>query len=106
MRAFKAWRSKAAQVNYRQYFLVLRSRIIDGKNFDDDVNEELDLLADLLNIPIGKIYQHLLNHPKFGYLPLMAKTSKGQIDTLNANSFCERCLSCANLVMADGDTLL
>ena len=105
-RAFKAWRSKAAQVNYRQFFPVLRSKIIDGKNVDVDVNEELDLVADLMTIPIGKIYQDLLKDPKFGYLPLMAKASKGQIGTLNAESFCERCLSCANLVMTDGNTLL
>ncbi len=76
MRTFKAWRSIAAQVNYRQYFLVLSSIIIDGKNVDVNVNEELDLVADLITIPIGKIYQDLLKDPKFGYLPLMAKAPK------------------------------
>ena len=30
----------------------------------------------------------------------------GQLGALNAESFCERCLSCANLVVTDGNTLL
>ncbi len=71
----------SAQVNYRQPFLVLRSKIIDGKNVD------VDLVAELMTIPIGKIYQDLLKDPKFGYLPLMANTFKGRIGTLNAESF-------------------
>ena len=36
----------------------------------------------------------------------MAACSKGQIGALNAESFCERCLSCANLVVDEGNTLL
>ena len=36
----------------------------------------------------------------------MASCSKGQLGALNAESFCERCLSCANMVVTDGNTLL
>ena len=43
---------------------------------------------------------------KFGFLPRMAGCSKGQIGALMAESFCERMLSKANIVMTDGNTLL
>jgi len=36
---------------------------------------------------------------KFGHIPIMASCSKGQVDALNAESFCKRCMSCANLVV-------
>jgi hypothetical protein len=36
----------------------------------------------------------------------MASCSKGQIGALNAESFCERCLSCANMVVTDDHTFL
>eukprot|EP00966_Prymnesium_polylepis_P231272 5351934-Prymnesium_polylepis.1 len=36
----------------------------------------------------------------------MAACSKGQIGALNAESFGERVLPCANLVVHDGNTLL
>jgi hypothetical protein len=42
----------------------------------------------------------------FGLLPLLASCSEGQIGALNAESFAERIISGANLVMTDGNTLL
>ena len=84
MRAFKACRSKAAHVSYGQYCSTLRSKFIDGKNVDFDVNEELEQAANLMTILKGKIYQDLLKNPKLGYMPLIAKASKGQIGKLNA----------------------
>ena len=42
----------------------------------------------------------------YGYIPLMASCSTGQIGALNAKSFCERILSCARDVLTDGNTLL
>jgi hypothetical protein len=42
----------------------------------------------------------------FGLLPLMASCSDGQIGALNADSFAERAISGANLIMTDGNTLL
>jgi hypothetical protein len=38
---------------------------------------------------------------KFGYIPMMAQTSKGQIGTYNAKIFCERCLSAGNHIMTE-----
>ena len=42
----------------------------------------------------------------YGLIPLMASSSYGQLGALNAESFCERVLSCANNVLTDGNTLL
>ena len=40
------------------------------------------------------------------YIPAKASCSKGQLGALNAESFCERVLSCANDVLIEGNTLL
>ena len=66
----------------------------------------IDIVADLMPLKIGSVYKAFSKDPVLGYLPLMAQASKGQIGTLNAESFCERCLSMANLVMTEGNTLL
>lgn len=42
----------------------------------------------------------------YGWLPYMALSSRGQLSTLLAKSFCERIMSKGNLVMTDGNTLL
>ena len=47
--------------------------------------------------PDRKIYGHIL---------FMASCSYASIGALNAESFCERVLSAANLVVTDGNTLL
>ena len=48
-----------------------------------------------MTLPMGKLYKDMSSkNPKFGFLPRMAQASKGQIGALNAESFCERCLSC------------
>ncbi len=43
---------------------------------------------------------------QYGYLNAMAPCSKGQLGAMNAESFCERCLSCANMDVTNGNTLL
>ena len=42
----------------------------------------------------------------YGWIPLLASCTYAQIGALNAESFCERVLSCANLVLTEGNTLL
>ena len=42
----------------------------------------------------------------YGFIPLMAACSYGQIGALNAESFCERALRCAGHVLNEGNTLL
>ena len=63
-----------------------------------------------MSLNVGKVYKSIIDLDPdgrvYGHLPHMASCSKGQIGALNAESFCERVLSCANMVITDGNTLL
>ena len=75
---------------------------------NDPPAAQYDLIADLLDTNMFKLYsdmmgsETLLIHQrkttKFGYLPMMTVTT---LDVLNAESFCERVLSCLKLVVSD-----
>ena len=65
-------------------------------------------MADLLHVDMFKVLSDVLRTEavliqrgksgKFGYLPMMAVATLG---ALNAESFCERVLSCVKLVVSD-----
>jgi hypothetical protein len=67
-----------------------------------------DLMADLLHADMFKVLSDMFRSDslliqrgksaKFGYLPMMAVATLG---ALNAESFCERVLSCVKLVVSD-----
>ena len=83
---------------------------MDWSKVDEKVTIEnpdaLDMF-ELMEIDISALYKGLDEGGiQYGYLPAMASCSKGQLGALNAESFCERCLSCANMVVTDGNTLL
>ena len=69
---------------------------------------QYDLMADLLHDDMFKVLSDMLRSgtlwiqqgksAKFGYLLMMAVATLG---ALNAESFCERVLSCVNLVVSD-----
>jgi hypothetical protein len=69
---------------------------------------QYDLIADLLHVDLFKVLSDVLRtevllihrgkSAKFGYLPMMAVATLG---ALNAESFCERVLSCVKLVVSD-----
>ena len=69
---------------------------------------QYDVMADLLHANMFKVYSDMLRSEslrlkkglsaKFGYLPMMAVATLG---ALNAESFCERVLSCVKLVVSD-----
>ena len=69
-----------------------------------------DLVTDLLHLDVGKLYKKIAandtDRRMYGFIPHMAACSFAQIGALNAESFCERMLSCANLVIDEGNTLL
>jgi hypothetical protein len=91
---FRAWRAHPAKVDWSK---------VDS-NFaiqDPSTPDMLELMA----LNVGPLYKGL-DKEQFGHLPAMASCSKGQIGALNAESFCERCLSCANLIVTEGSTLL
>ena len=72
--------------------------------------QRLDTLADLMPLDIGVLYRKIIetdpDRRLYSYIPAMASCSKGQLGALNAESFCERVLSCANDVLTEGNTLL
>ena len=63
-----------------------------------------------MGLDMGPLYLKIIAEDpdgvKFGYIPLMASSSFGQIGALNAESFCERILRAAGHVMTEGNTLL
>ena len=72
-----------------------------------------DLMDDLLEADVLKLYRQILSEEEaqvkaggkaqFGYLPRMALANIG---AMNAESFCERTLSCASLIVTDLHTSL
>ena len=52
------------------------------------------------------MYKELCKHKIYGHLPAMAGCSMAQLGALNAESFCERILSCANNLIKSDNTLL
>jgi hypothetical protein len=72
-----------------------------------------DLMDDLLEADVLKLYRQILSEVEtqvkagdkahFGYLPRMALANIG---AMNAESFCERTLSCASLIVTDLHTNL
>jgi hypothetical protein len=69
---------------------------------------QYDVMTDLLHVNMFKVYSDMMRSEslrlkkglsaKFGYLPMMAVATLG---ALNAESFCERVLSCVKLVVSD-----
>ena len=80
------------------------------KQADKTLDQPLDLTEDLMNLDVGVLYNEVMRHDQgrklYGYIPLMASSSTGQLGALSAESYCERVLSCANQVVVNGNTLL
>ena len=72
--------------------------------------QPLDLVVDLMPLDLGKLYRKIsksdTNRKLYGYIPLMAHSSYGQLGALMAESFCERVLRAAGHIMTEGNTLL
>ena len=63
-------------------------------------------LDSLLEVNIGKLFKKIHGNEKYGFLPDMARASRGNVGALGAESFCERVISAANIVMTKGNKLL
>ena len=89
----------------------------DVVNFETEVaavqQKNYDLMGDLLEADVLMLFRQVLREEEslvkvggqaqFGYLPTMALANIG---AMNAESFCERILSCASLVVTDLHTSL
>lgn len=96
-KVWDAWRVKMKEVNWSSV----------DKNIQFK-NPQKPGMMELMQVDIGKLYAAMeqQNDMPYGYLPLMAGCSVGQLGALNAESFSERVLSCANNVLHCGNTLL
>ena len=101
--------------NFKKYFKKWRTLVLDWKvlfpaeSLSWKNAAAPDKVADLMQLPIGSVYKNLMaagtaEDPTYGFFPLMAGCSKGQIGALNAESYAERVLSAANLIIHDGNT--
>ena len=86
---------------------------LDFKKIFPDANlpEQLDVVTHLLKLDVGIIYRDITDKIdqkmlRFGFIPLLASCSVGEVGAVNAESFCERVLSVCNTAMTDGNTLL
>ena len=98
-RTFKSWRMLARTPSFwPDAFSELKHK------------EALDSVGDLMPLDVGHLYREIaakdIDRKIYGYIPAMASCSYGQIGALNAESFCERVLSIANMVLTEGNTLL
>jgi len=101
--------AKAALKAWRKYKVEWLDMYPDLKK-KKKVDEPLDLVEDLMQLDIGRLYKHVegvdQGRKLYGWIPLMASCSTGQLGALSAESYCERVLSCANNVLVKGNTLL
>ena len=107
-KVFKNWTK--LKINWRALFQELDT---------NDSEEKPDLFA-LYPLDIGRVYKMFTEMPaegttnpfydpereRFGWIPLMACCSQGQLGALTAESFCERLISIANDVLDEGNTKL
>ena len=96
---YKNYRKRMSKVDWRKEF--------PEKEFPDG---DLDLIDDLIDVDIMRVLDQLIaedpTRAKFGFLPLMATGFKGSVGSLLASSFAERIISCCNLVLTEGNSLL
>lgn len=100
-RCFKNWRKMYETIKWNEY----------SEHYDAVLSDHFDIVEDLMKMDIEKVYTKLIKtdpmKTKYGWLPLMATCSnEGNIGALNAESYAERVISQASLVMTDGNTLL
>ena len=100
-RCFKNWRKMYETIKWNEY----------SEHSDAVLSDHFDIVEDLMKMDIEKVYTKLIKtdpmKTKYGWLPLMATCSnEGNIGALNAESYAERVISQASLVMTDGNTLL
>ena len=93
------WQRYCKELNFKKFFP------------DANLPEQLDVVTHLLKLNVGIIYRDITDkidkkRLRFGFIPLLAACSVGEIGAVNAESFCERVISVSNSTIMDGNTLL
>jgi len=94
---FRAWRSHPANVNW--------SKVDPNGSIR---NPSAPGMLEVMGMSISALYKRLEEEggSEFGHLPTITSCAKGQLGALNPKSVCERCMSCANLAVTDGNSIL
>lgn len=90
--SLNAYMTHCSQINWRPYI--------------EKTEGTIDLIGDLLSVDVGSMVQQLKGTPAFGLIPKLALDSSFNIGTVNAESFCERVLSHANILVGDRNVRL
>lgn len=67
---------------------------------------KLDVIKHVMPLNIDHLYICTEQESKFGYLLLMATSSKGQVGAHMAKSVCKHCISAANMISTDSNVRL
>jgi len=66
------------------------------------------IIEDLMDLDMGVVFLDIIksdpDRMNFGFMPLLASSSEGEIGAVNAESYAERVISAANLTMDHGNT--
>jgi len=101
-----------AEAEFKWVFKKWHKLTIDWKIVYPDVEipEKPDTIRNLMPLEIGRLYKTLekkdSDRKKYGFLPLMAGCSYGQLGALNAESYAERVNSVGKQVLTSGNSLL
>ena len=95
--AYAAWKALHKSLDWRSL-----------QDFASDLptTGPLDVIDDLLPLNVAPTYKKLIDSGKYGLIPTMAVASTYTIGSLNGESFSERVISAANLVLDEGNTAL
>jgi hypothetical protein len=107
-RVHKNWRAMSRTIPWEKYLPSLKERAADIKRRREKREKaSWNVVFDLLNVPLGKLIAEIKKRDpereRYGFLPYMAKTWLGR---LMAESFSERMLSNANIVINPGNMRL
>ena len=85
-----------------------RHRVEWARIFPDVDLGKLNIIEDLMKLDISLVYLDIIktdtDRKSFGYMPLLASCSEGEIGAVNAECFAERIVSASNLVMDHKNT--
>ena len=93
----------------KRWELYKKEKVNDGnwRRLYPDIRKDggkLDIIVDLMKLDLKPLMKEINDYNKankncLGYLPLMVNSSKCQLGALNAQSFAERIISAANLIL-------